>query len=253
MNIRIKRPQGLTYQIKALKTIKEEKEYKREKDRIINRVINDYIQDGFRLNQKPATLTNLADYIGESLISTMRRMNKLGEYMLGNQNQAFKALLANTINHLATTKALALDQFGTLRISQSGGYVPFVSSAVNEALRGLISTDANLISLLRIMAPTQNHNASQTNIQITNQPVGLQNTNLLNVNDAVKLIDQNREVPLLESSAKIDALETKYIEEGTPQILATKQKGLSTDGLKPRKKLKVHELRREDDGEILES
>jgi len=253
MKIRIKRPKGITYQIKNLKTINNQEEFKKERERIINRIINEYINDGFRLNNKPTNLNQLSEYIGESLIQCMKRMNRLGEHLLGNdKNNGFRVLLANTINHLTTTKALVLGQFNTLNASQSDGYVPFISSAVNEVLRGLVSTDSNFISLLKVMAPAQHPSVPST--IINNNPIGqaLTNNNLLNVNEAIKLIDKQREVPLLESQNKIDNLEQTYIEPGTPQILATKQQGTNNDGLvRPKKKLRVHELRREDQDEII--
>jgi len=252
MKIRIKRPKGLTFQIKNLKNITNEIQYKKERERIINRVINEYVNDGFRLNNKPSTIKELAEFMELSIIEIIKRMNRMGSYLLGNKDEAYRALLANTIGALMATKAEAMNQFGTLRASQSDSYQPFISSAVNEALRGLISTDTNFISLLRIMAPSQTPSGSP--ITINNNPIGqaLTNNNLLNVNDAVKLIDKQREVPLLESQNKIDNLESTYIEEGTPEILARKQQGTQSDGLvRPKKKLKIHELRREDEGEII--
>jgi len=252
MKIRIKRPKGLTFQIKNLKNITNEIQYKKERERIINRVINEYVQDGFRLNNKPSTIKELAEFMELSIIEIIKRMNRMGSYLLGNKDEAYRALLANTISSLLENRAVIGTQLNMLSTQQNGKYVPFLSGMVNDSIGRLIANDTNTIRLLTIMKPFEASSGSP--ITINNNPIGqaLTNNNLLNVNDAVKLIDKQREVPLLESQNKIDNLESRYIEEGTPEILARKQQGTNSDGLvRPKKKLKIHELRREDEGEII--
>lgn len=248
--MRIKRMKGLTNQIKNLKKM-EGMQRDKERERIINRVLSDYTQSGFRLNDKPITLTELSEFIGISGIECMRRMNRLGEHLMGDKNNTFQVLLANTMASMLETRGLSMAQVRLLLSSQSDSYVPYVSGTVNDAIRLLLSSDSNFLSLLKMVAPTQTHGPSTI---IHNNPVGQQlvQNNLMNVNDAVKLIDSNRARPLLEDLGTIDALGIRYLESGTPEILATKQKGSATDGgVRPKKKLKVHEIRTEDDGEII--
>ncbi len=248
---RIKRIKGLTNQIKNLKHIQDTNEYKKEKDRIINRVLNEYTTSGFRLNDKPITLIELSEFIGISTIDIMRRINKLGAYLLENNEKGmYQVLLAQTLRAMLETRGLTMNQAQVLMRSQDAEYKPFISTTVNESLRALLSSDSNFLSLLKLIQPTLPHQPTQINIH---QEQSLnKTTNLMNINDAVRLINDNRTLPLLEDPNSIERLGQTYIGSDVPEILATKQKGSANElPTKPKKKLKVHELRHEDDGEII--
>ena len=96
---------------------------------------------------------------------------------------------------------------------------------------------------------------------INNNNQQANNQNYIGTNEAVKMIDAKREVPLLESADQQEALGAQYLDGTQPQIIATRQRGFkkelkAIDIKKPKRKEPLkkssHIDRREDDGEIVE-
>lgn len=253
---RIPRSTGMTMMVKHYNQIEDEKERQKKLEQIKDHVINQYIKEGFRMNGKTMELNELAIYLNMPLKGVVRKITRYGDIMGGKDGEALaRAVKLFSFNGLMATRSLVLGQAQNLIRSQGDGYVPFLTSEVNRSLGNLIQNDNAFISFLKAVSPDPK---TQPSVVINNQQATLNSAGnteqLLNINQAVKLIDANRDETLLESPEMQNRLLASHISDEVPEVIATEQRGYTTPDqiMVPKKKIKVahHDDRREDDGEI---
>jgi len=267
--IRIPRPTGLTNMIKNHSRIKDERMRGKELKRIKEHVINQYIREGFRLNGETKDIGDIGRYLGETEKWVLQRIQRFGTLLEGkDQDGLSKALKAMSLQASMASRSIIMAQATYLFESQSveyqksnpgkkNGYVPFLTSEVNRSLANLIASDNTLLNLLKIVAPPAKNSPT---IQINNQQANLGNQpsteTLININQAVQLIDKGREATLLEDDGLQNRLLAQHITPDVPEVIATQQRGFNATneaaGLKKKpKKVQLHEIRSESDGEII--
>lgn len=254
---RIPRASGLTMMVKNYNQQEEGNNKQRTLEQIKDHVINQYIKEGFRINGKTMELSEMASYLGITLKVLIKKINRYGDILGGKDGEAFsRAVKLFSFNGVMATRSLVLGQAQNLLRSQSDGYVPFVTSEVNRALTNLIATDNTMLALLKAISPEPQR---QPNVVINNQQATMNtagNTEqLMNINQAVKLIDHQRELGLLEDPEAQNRLLAQHVTEEVPQVIATEQRGYSAPDqvMVPQKKRKVphHDERNEQEAEIL--
>lgn len=268
--IRIPRPAGLTNQMKKWNTLEGERTRKREMRRIKEHVINQYIKEGFRLNGETKDIGEIARYLQETEKWVLQRIQRFGDLLEGKDHDGMsKALKAISLQGAMASRSLIMAQALYLTSSQSdayqktnpgkvSGYVPFLTSEVNRSLTNLIASDNTLLNLLKIVNPVAQK--AQPNVVINNQQANLSNgpstETLININQAVQLIDKGRESTLLEDPNLQNRLLAQHLTPEVPEVIATNQQGFNAKkeaaGLKQKlRKVPLHESRVEEAGEII--
>lgn len=165
----------------------------------------------------------------------------------------FEALVGFVIKNSLGTRAQHQDHINLIRGAQLNAktgeleYTPFVTGQLTRALELLNTSDMNILRMIEQLKPARVTTAIQVN-QAANPQTP--NGQYIGINEAVKLLDQNREQALLDSPEKQAKLIAQHADEPLPEIIATRQQGLSIDGsAKPAQK-RDHTLRREQEGPI---
>lgn len=256
--IRIPRTAGITLAIKHLNQIDDPKQKKKQFNKIIDRVLLRYVEDGYRLNGRTMSIDEVSSYLDipvtrviKESTRVIRTMSTIGDGEDGLQD-LYRALLSLGLRNSLADRGRITKQADMLEADQGGTYTPFLTSALNQTHKNLMESNKPLMELIKILTP------SDPAVVINNQNQQNQGQ-FLGTNEAVKLIDSKRTQTLLESPEQKALMAKKYLQEGNiPEIVATKQQGYSAGGeslikQKPKpSKVPKHETRREDDGEIID-
>lgn len=245
--IRQERLRGSTERAIYISTLPNNtKKKEREIDSYRAMYIDRYIKDGYRIKGKIRSLAEFSEYLGISLRDIIKTMTKGSNVLLNEQKSSFLGLLSLGLKNGLEDRAYAMNQLELLLASQGGEYQPFISSTVNDAIRGLMTSNKTFLELAKLLQPT----ASQltiNNTQVANTGV----INGISPNEAVKLIENNSHIDLLQQPYRQAKLLQPY-EAGLPEIIAYKQQGFSmaAEG-QMISKIKKHDVRREQDGDII--
>jgi len=259
--VRVPRTAGLTMAMKAYHVEDDQKQREKLYKRIQERILHRYIEDGYQVNGKVISITELADFVDmpvgrviKATTKVVRSMTAIGDGEDGLQD-TYRALLAMTVQGALADRGTALNQVQVLKREQGDRYVPFLTSALNGAIKNQMDSLKPIADLVKTLTPSDPTTVINNNNQQAN------NQNYIGTNEAVKMIDAQREQPLLESGTQQEALGAQYLEGDVPEIVATKQRGWNLKSeaisLEPKKRKKgkgpgTHEGRREDDGEIID-
>ncbi len=254
---RIPRQGGITMMVKHYNQIDDERERQNKLNQIKDHVLNQYIKEGFRINGMTMELNELAIYLDMPLKGIIRKITRYGDIMGGKDGEAIsRAVQLFSFQGLMATRSLVLGQAQSLLRSQGDSYVPFLTSEVNRSLANLIQNDNAWIGYLKAI---KTETKSQPSVVINNQQAtmntGGNTEQALNINQAVRLINDNRDETLLESTDMQNRLLASHVTEEVPEVVATQQRGYTTPDqiMVPEKKRKVphHDNRRESEGEII--
>lgn len=246
---RIPRPTGITQMVKSLNLSPTRKKHKQLKERIQNKILYDYINNGYTICGKPYSLQELSVYLQIPTNKLQQRINdRLKDLQIidiDNLENLSRALYNLALKGALVAQRTAEKQASVLAKNQGEKYVPFLSSALNTAISNQIGANKPLIDLLTKLVPSISAGTGPTiNINNQNQQANIttEDGKLLGTNEAVKLIDQSRGgLDLLSSPEAKEALFAKHIAEDAEEVevVATKQQGFNMKdlgGSKPKPK-----------------
>lgn len=229
--IRVPRTAGTTMLCKEIHNTTQNKEKTRLKKSLQENILNRYIQDGFRLNGQTVDITYLAQYLGVPVTRVVKGITKHQVQLAGltspeNIENTYRALIASTIGGALLDRGRVLEQVDTLKRAQGDSYVPFLSSALNNALKMAVDTHKPIIDLLRQLSPTPT-----TLVQNTTQvAIDGQVEKYIGPNEAIQMIDGHREegVNLLTDPEAQQDLHTIHLDGvDMPEVVATRQQGFN--------------------------
>lgn len=253
---RIPRPLGITLLMK---------EYKRTNNRELltkarNQVIEQWSNNNFQLFDKQVSIDELAKYLITSpQLITKKIVQPMKNWLLNEKvEDRYEALVSYLIKMGLATRAQTQNHIQVLSSGQTihNGlytYTPFVSGEVTKALALIHKSDENFLKIIQEFRPTRPSIAVQNNFPGADHqqsPLG----NYLGVNEAVKLLDAQRDgLTLLDDVEAQTKLLAEHIPDNLPEINATKQQGLSADGQSKPTPKRDHSKRREHTGDIYSS
>lgn len=264
---RIPRPTGTTLLCQSIRRETNEKERRRMLNQVRGLIMAQYMSGGYRLNGKVVGLDMMAIYLGISLKEVMGYINRgnrdLGD--LGKQlmsEEGLKQALGFCLKKTLEDKALASQQVDLMMVAQGPNYAPFISSTLNDALRGTFQATNNILNVVKLISGNSGLRGSSINVP-DQAPDGSQSTTngprYLNTETALILIQaQPNRVPLLSDGKALGELYLDQGLEGLPEVVASRQGNDTSDYLRPvglEDDLKAylnHEERNEALGEIID-
>jgi hypothetical protein len=215
--------------------------------------LNHYIQHSLTLQGRKLTIQQLAIHTRLTELEIMDRIGRTGKQLWeiqedGNTNASGALKMHLLRNALEATEA-AQKQASVLENQQNGQYVPFLTSALNQAITNLINSGKPMLELLKAITPPVPRTAIQINAQGGNK-AEVPAEKAIGANEAIMLINQQREgITLLENPEAKMALYNQYIlPESLPEVIATKQQGSQIElqaNIYTPSKVKKHESRNE--------
>jgi hypothetical protein len=224
--LRIPRPLGTTARMYALKkTEQTDKVLAAEEYREIQRsIVESWASNSMRLNDRTYTIEQLKQYTGctdKEIDKYMwRAMGKMGKVMEKKEvGQMARVLFSEVLKKSLEIQALTADQVAILASQQGSAYVPFLTSALNQALANLNSTQGPMMGLLKML--TEKHDTNIIyNTQINNN--GTSQT-FLNAEAAMKLIQSNEKSMLEDPHLAQEQVEKYKLAGLLPDINARTQ------------------------------
>lgn len=248
---RTPRPLGVTLLTREYNNTKDPKLLKQ-----IQRIwISQWLANGFEILGKPRTTEELqrilgcrGEMIAQHLNEPMRMLGKDGL-------QKFEAALGFIFLGASSDRQKIQGQVNLLIESQGSGYKAFISDAVLKGLSLLNENTKTFMAIAKELKPEKPK--IQVNTLVTNpegdKTVTEETQKWVGPNEAVKILEANRQsgLHLLEDPGAQEALFAKHLRpeantldsglegesllktESLPEVIATKQQGLSIDGHLP--------------------
>jgi hypothetical protein len=251
---RIPRPLGLTLMIKEYNQTSNKEILTRAR----NMIIELWANNNFYYEGRQTSIDELARYLNTSSLYITKKIVQPMKNWLTNEKveDRYEALLglltkmtlatrSQTQNHI---QVMASGQAIDKRTGQHT-YTAFVSGEITRAIALIHKSDENFLKIIQEFKPNRPATAIQVNslqADAKQSPLG----NYLGINEAVKLLDANRETQLLDDPDKQAKLLAEHIPQDIPEIIATKQQGISIDGSTKLPNKRDHSQRREADGAI---
>lgn len=245
---RIPRYKGMTERSIAIQIEQNHNTKKKLTFQYQSLLLEKWMNNDFALYGRTMDLRELSEYLQMGMAEIMKSIGRIGRGIYGEDiNQTYLGLVTHLIKNGLADRAQMVRQVEVLLASQGRKYQPFISSAVNDALRGQLGSNKGLVEILNLFKPllkvqaANPTNAQQTNISVLG--------NGISQNEAVRIIEEQRQMDLLHPQNKPEA--EKLIEANIspeyPEIIATRQQGfsLAKEGQLPSKvrKKKDHEDR----------
>lgn len=203
--IRIPRPQGITYLSSLYNKSKDEDILKRLRELVLKQ----YITNGFQ----ELTIEELSKYLGvkESEISVM--IGDMSKELLGVQGLLngggrviFERVIQKVLEVVDLDRAQILSQLQRIKRAQGKSYKPFVTQSFNQVLDLSLKSQKGYFELLKALNPPS------TSINLEQN--AYQNHTQFTVVEALKVIEEN-------DKSDIKALESSYLIPTLPNIEAT--------------------------------
>lgn len=135
-----------------------------------------------------------------------------------NAQQITEALMGQAIAWAVEDRMDIQKQVDLLRESQGDKYVPFISSEVTKAIALKVTSSNTLQSLIKtLQGPGQTNIFTQNNTQINAQP-----------GYTIEEVQEVIQTQLSHTTSTKDYIEVEYEEEEMPEVVATRQVGIST-------------------------
>lgn len=223
---RIPRPLGFTLAIKASNNnnlTKQEKQ--QEVDRIKKLLIDNYVTQGFQLNNTQMNLQELSNYVNlpmESILRLLgRNMSRLNDNLGGEQGaQLARVLNFQVLNFGLKIGTEAMAQLNVLKASQNGSYKAFLSSEVNKSIGNLVAAGKLQKDIADMFSNVAQLTKSGPNIAINNNLTATQSGQFLTTEKAIKLIQKEGTQSALESPSVIEDIEASYTTNPLPEVNA---------------------------------
>lgn len=205
IRLRIPRPIGYTYLCQEIHKSQDKDKQEDLRKELIRRTIEIYVNNNLQWMGKQMNVTEFATYLNIDTRELLMRMNKefvrIGNFFDDEKGQAFaRAQLFAAIKKGLEISAQVEAQAHVLGTAQGNKYVPFLSSAVNQALGNLINSQRPIHDLLKLIT-----DKSPTNPFInTDGSSSTSGAKYLTPETAIKLIN-NGTASLLNDSALLAA------------------------------------------------
>lgn len=269
MNKNKKQPRPLGATLLAIK-INSNKECKKEKNKLINIVLQQYVYDGYRYNNQLLTLTQLSQMLDVGVGELVKEIGRVGKvwFNVRDRDRVSEGLGMMVMKLMEATmmdRAEIEDNLRGLKRSlgnpqtEKGTYKAFVSAEVNRALSLNIASHKSMVdtaNLLMKLAGLEGQRINQPTINITqtNEANQISQANYLTTENAISLLAENKG-QVLVTEGKLIELEAEYIDDEVPDINPLTQVGYGSDKSEVNLKKKAdrigHEDRREGRGEIV--
>lgn len=231
---RVPRPMGTTYKAYTYHQEPNNNKKKELKRKLQQHIIDIYMNNGMRLNNKQTSIEELSQLIDEDTNTTMLRMNKtigrIGKIMErenGGLAGFARAIFSGLIFSAMENRALASNQAHMLIAKQGGKYVPFHTSETNKAIANLIGANKPLIDMLSMLTKAGGNASNPLDTGSTGDKIPTEQK-ALTVESAVALLNQNTKSILMDN----DALEAEYLELGTVPEVRAQFQNLASIGIK---------------------
>ena len=237
--LKVPRLQGLTELAKAYNLMPDDQLKQKILIRINDKILGNYIQQGFTVMGIPTSIPELCTMFGLSMRQVMdaitRTSKALGQLTGDTESlqATYQALLAITIE--GTMAVSGAGRLQTQQLQRAKGqrlWVQGLDRDLSASISGESRLQANNLMLLKHLAGRDGGTAPT--IDITNNNL-VQNQadqgKYFGADEAVMLISKQGTLPLLEAADDITDLQSlhPHITEG-PVIIATKQTGMKDDG-----------------------
>jgi len=216
--VRIPRPLGFTLAIQSLNQQKQENkddnqaqltkvEYNNKLTDIKNLLIDNYIAQGFQLNNKPMNVQELSNYLNLPIDHLIRRMSKgvmrvVNAMTEGNGQELARVASFQAFFGTLNIGAEAMAQLNVLKAHQKGRYVAFASAEVNKAV-------ANIIAAGKLQKDTAEMLFNMT--KLTNPGTNILNNGTLIQSQNGQYFDPEKAALYLEKNGYQSALESPQI------------------------------------------
>lgn len=238
--LRIPRPLGLTLRARDTnKASADPTQQKQQNEELIDYLILQYVNQGYRLNNRTVPLNELSIYLNIPEIYLIKRITKHTEKianLLGGSDGLNTARVAKklALNFGLNAAVEAEVQLHTLKASQGGQYTAFTSTEVNKAVTNMVNAAKMLNDVADSLLGSKGPTGSGTNILI-NRPDEVQiGHRYLTAETAAKMLDEQAQPTALKApeiitqSIPIEAL------KGLPEVRANHQDlrgiGIKYDG-----------------------
>lgn len=253
--LRIPRPLGLTLMMKEYRNTNNKELLTNAK----NMIINQWSTNNFSYNGKQYSIEDIAKLLDMPTQQVIKKVTQPIKHWLTNDTMEnrYEALLSLLTKMGLATRAQIQGHVEVLQTSQTVDkhtntykYTPWVSAEVTNALKLILKSDENLWRLFEGFKPTKPSVAIQVNNQGADAKQSPQG-NYLGINEAVKLLNATGTPGLLDNPEAQTKLLAEYTDNTElPEIIATKQQGISIDGSTKEITKRSHDKRREADGPI---
>ena len=135
------------------------------------------------------------------------------------QEEIVSSLMGQQVIWALEDRMEATQQLDVLKASQRGTYQPYITEQVNKALGLKISTTASLQSIVRGLSGSGTINIFQQQQQNIVRGITIEEASKI-VHEEMAYIDRPQEVQYIEAN---------YATEEFPEVVATKQLGVSTE------------------------
>ena len=225
--------------------------YKKELDSYRRMYIDHYIMNGLRVNGVLVSFKALSQALNMQPLELIAYINKAGKAMIRDTEGAYLSFMAHAAQMALADRHEAEEQLGTLKVAQGSQYQPFISSTVNDAIRGLMTSTKGILEIARAFKGTGPSIAIQQNAN----PINQLNQHYISTQEAMKLIEAKQGPGLLNDTNKQQLLIGTYEDQNLPEVVAFKQQGFSMKAegeiMAPKAKKVKKEDRREVEGEII--
>ena len=188
-SIRKSRPAGTTFlSLNYQKNRSEE-----NKDKLYSHIISYYTLNGFRWNNKPTTLPELAQILKIPTHVIMDSISKvslnLGTLVDPDRiNETMKSIITLSTSWSIQDRGIIQSQVENLLRSQGSEYRPFISGEVNKSLKLLLESNKNLMESFSTFFKSSNTNI----LNIFNDSNNQDQDSFISPQDALNLIQSNK-------------------------------------------------------------
>lgn len=238
---KIPRPLGLTFQAIQLRALPEDQSQQKTKE-IQKRLVELYVAQGTKINNRTMNIQEFSSYIGLSTIELMKMMNKELERIDGffdnngkGSRAQTRALFLGLFFEVQQASQMAQKQATILAKAQGQKYVPFLSSSLNQAIANLSTSFKPSIELVKLLDGTSSNNPNSNGLTTNTQ-----NNHYHITPDKAFEIARKAYQNSTENDAQIDTPSTPFLlpemEPNLPEVRAQFQDlnsiGIRHDGLK---------------------
>lgn len=184
--------------------------------------INYWITNNGAICGRSFSINQLADFLKcplEDIREAMKeRLLNTKIWDKSKQEEIVNSLMGQQVIWALEDRMEATQQLDVLKASQKGTYQPYITEQVNKALGLKISTTTSLQSIVRGLSGSGTINIFQNQQQNVVQGI--------TVEEASKIVHE--EMAYIDRPQEVQYIEANYAIEEFPEVVATKQLGVST-------------------------
>lgn len=210
----------------------------KDREEKVKYLLRDWIVNGMKLLGFPLSIPELSKLTGIQLpriVEELSVVSGVGKVFSEGDNGFLET--SRAVSELAIfwgleDKALAQRQAANLLHNQGDGYVPYLSSEVNRAIKNSLDATANILKLHTTLFSPEALKEARNQAAATNEK------GFLYVEDMVNLIQENKNQSPLQNTEVLNALRATYLQPGSvPNVIAIQQDDFKPEDLGASKEL----------------